>query len=98
MIYPDFPFDQIEGKLRFDEFDPRFFPGKPEHLIQFLPNKMQDFRNCVLHNCISNFDAEQVYLKLQVNNVKNKEVTSNPNPLTLEKNWSFKKPTLNIKP
>ena len=32
----------------------------------------------VLHNCIVNWDAEQVYLELQVSNVKNKEVTANP--------------------
>ena len=43
---------------------------------------MQDFRNFVLHNCI---DAEQVYLKLQVTNNKNKEDTANPKPQTLEK-------------
>ena len=53
-----------------------FFPGK--HLIQFLAYKMQDFRNFVLHNCILYFNTEQVYLKLQVTNVKNKEVTANP--------------------
>ena len=43
---------------------------------------MKDF---VLNNCILDFDAEQVYLKLQVINLKNKEVTVNPKPQTLEK-------------
>ena len=83
VIYPDFPLD-LTG----------FFPGK--HLINFLANKMQDFRNFVLHNCILDFDAEQVYLKLQVKNVKNKEVTANPKSQALGKNWSFE--TLNPKP
>ena len=46
---------------------------------------MKDFRNFVLDNCILDFDAEQVYLKLQVINLKNKEVTVNPKPQTLEK-------------
>ena len=55
-----------------------FFPGK--HLIQFLVLKMKDFRNFVLDNCILDFDAEQVYLKPQVINLKNKEVTVNPKP------------------
>ena len=62
-----------------------FFQGK--HLIQFLVLKMKHFRNFVLHNCILVFDAGQVYLKLQVINLKNKEVTINPKPQTLEKNW-----------
>ena len=44
---------------------------------------MQDFRNFLLHNCILNFDSGYVYLKLQVTNVKNKEVTANPKPQTL---------------
>ena len=48
VIYPEFPLD-LTG----------FFPGR--HLIQFLPDKMQDFRNFVLHTCILIFDAEQVY-------------------------------------
>ena len=60
-----------------------FFPGK--HLIHFLVLKMKDFRNFVLDNCILVFDAEQVYLKLQATNLKNKEVTVNPKPQTLEK-------------
>ena len=45
---------------------------------------MKDFWNFILHNCILLFHAEQVYLKLQVINLKNKEVT-------LE-NWVFKNP------
>ena len=53
---------------------------------------MKDFQNFVLHNCILVFDAEQVYLKLQVINLKNKEVTVNPKPQTLEKNWFFENP------
>ena len=87
MIYPDFPLD-LTG----------FFLEK--HLIQFLANKMQDFRNVVLHHCILNFDAEQVYWKLQVTNVKSKEITANPKittnpkPQTLEKTWSLENPEL----
>ena len=38
---------------------------------------MHDFWNFVLHNCILIFDALQVYLKLQVTKLKNKEVTAN---------------------
>ena len=53
---------------------------------------MQDCRNLVLHNSILNFDAEQVYLKVWVTNVKNKE-SLNPNP---RENWPFK--TQNPKP
>ena len=52
---------------------------------------MKDFRNFVLHNCILVFDAEQVYLKLQVTNLKNKD-TVNPKPHTLERNWFFENP------
>ena len=52
---------------------------------------MKDFRNFVLDNCILDFDAEQVYLKLQVTNLKNNEVTVNPKTQTLKK-------TLNPKP
>ena len=51
-----------------------FFPGK--HLIHFLVLKMKDFWNIYLDNCILVFDAEQVYLKLQATNLKNKEVTA----------------------
>ena len=50
---------------------------------------MKDFRNFVLCNW---FDAEQVYLKLQVTILKNKEVIMNPKPQTLQKK------TLNPKP
>ena len=54
--------------------------------------KMKDFWNFVLDNYILDFDAEQVYLKLQVTNLKNKEVTVNPKTQTLEKNLFFKNP------
>ena len=68
-----------------------FFLGK--HLIHFLVLKMKDFRNFVLHNhCILVFDAEQVYSKLQVINLKNKEATVNPKPQTLKNNWFFENP------
>ena len=79
MISPDFPLD-VTG----------FCPGK--HLIHFLLLKMKDFWNFVLYNCILVFDAEQVYLKLQVINLKNKDVTVIPKPQTLEKNWVFENP------
>ena len=65
VISPDFPLE-LTG----------FFPGK--HLIQFLVLKMKDFRNFVQDNCILDFDAEQVYSKLQVTNLKNSEVTVSP--------------------
>ena len=87
MIYSDFPLD-LTG----------FFLGK--NLIKFLANNMQDFWNFVQHNCILNIIAfsyaEQVYLNPQVTNVKNKEVTANPTPYTLEKIGLSK--TLNPKP
>ena len=83
MISPDFPLE-LTG----------FFPGK--RLIHFLVLKMKDFRNFVLHNCILVFDAEQVYFKRQVTNLKNKEVTVNSKPQTLGK-IGFSK-TLNPKP
>ena len=67
-----------------------FFQGK--HLIHFLVLKMKDFRNFVLDNCILDFDTEQVYLKPQVTNLKNKKVTANPKLQTLEKNWFFENP------
>ena len=54
----------------------RIFPG--EALNPFLVLKMKDFWNFVLDNCILDFDAEQVYLKPQVINLKKKEVTVNP--------------------
>ena len=41
---------------------------------------MLDFQNFVLHNCILIFDTEHVYLKLQVTNFNNEEVTANPKP------------------
>ena len=37
---------------------------------------MKDFQNFILDNCIFVFDTEQVYLKLQASNLKNKEVTA----------------------
>ena len=59
---------------------------------------MKDFLHFVPHDCILFFDTEQVYLKLQVTNLKNKdsENTENPKPQTLKKK-SFLK-TLNPKP
>ena len=53
---------------------------------------MKDFRNFVLHNCILVYDAEPVYLKLQVTNLGNKEVTVIPKPQTLGKKWFFENP------
>ena len=53
---------------------------------------MKDFWNFVLDNCILDFDAEQVYLKPQVINLKKKEVTVNPKLQTLEKIWFFENP------
>ena len=79
VISPDFPL-KLTG----------FFPAK--HLIHFLVLKMKDFRNFDLDSCSLDFDAEQVYLKPQVINLKNKEVTVNPKPQTLEKNWFFENP------
>ena len=67
-------------------FSPRFYRFfSRKHLIHVLANKMQDFRNFVLHRCIVNFDADQVYLKLRVTNVINKDSlglqqTLNPKP------------------
>ena len=52
VIYSDFPLD-LRG----------FFLGK--HFIHFLANRMQDFLNFVLCDCIVIFYAEKVYLKLQ---------------------------------
>ena len=46
-----------------------------EALIHFLVLKEKDFRNFVLHDCILVFYDEQVYLELQVINIKNKEIT-----------------------
>ena len=88
MISPDFSLESTG-----------FFSGK--YLIHFLVLKMKDFRNFVLDYCILDFDAEQVYLKLQVTNLKNNEVTVNPKPQTLRKIWFFENPiplTLNPNP
>ena len=52
---------------------------------------MKDFRN-FLDFDVLDFDAEQVYLKPQVANLKNKKVTANPKLQTLEKNWFFENP------
>ena len=49
-------------------------------------------KDLVLENCILDFDAEHVYLKLQVTNLKNKDVTVNPKPQTLEKKLFFENP------
>ena len=53
---------------------------------------MKDFWDFVLDNCILVFDAEQVCLKLQVTNLKNKEVSVNLKLQTLEKIWIFENP------
>ena len=53
---------------------------------------MKDFRNFVLNNCILVFDAEQVYVKLQDTNLKNKEVIVNPKHQTLKKIRYFENP------
>ena len=58
-----------------------FFPGK--HSIYILLLKMKDIRNFVLQNFLLVFDAEQVYLKLQVTNLNNEEVTVNHKPQTV---------------
>ena len=79
MIYTDFPLD-LTG----------FSPGK--HLIQYLVLKMHDVRNFVLHNWILSLDSETDYLKLQVAQVKNTDVTANPKPQTLEINRTFENP------
>ena len=46
---------------------------------------MRDIRDFVLHVSVVIFDAEQVYVELQITNFKNKEVTANLKPQTLEK-------------
>ena len=56
---------------------------------------MQDFWNFVLYNCVVIFDADQVYLKIQVTKFKNKEV-SNPQIPNHKKEWSFENPTRNL--
>ena len=45
----------------------------------------EGFRNFVLDNCILDFDAEQIYLKPQVTNLKNKNFLANLKIQTLEK-------------
>ena len=57
---------------------------------------MKDFQNFNQDNCVLDFDAEQVNLKLQGTNLKSKDVTVNPKPQTLGKK-SFSK-TLYPKP
>ena len=60
---------------------------------------MKDFRNFVLHTCIQVLVlAMKVYLKLQVTNLKNKEVMVNPKPQILEKIGFSKTLYLNPKP
>ena len=68
----------------------RIFPR--EALNPFFNAQDEGFSDFVLDNCILDFDAGQVYLKLQVTNLKNKKVTVNPKPQTLEKNWFFENP------
>ena len=55
----------------------RFLPGT--HLIQFWANKIHDFRNIFLNNCILIFDAEQFYLKVS-SRIRKLHQTLNPNP------------------
>ena len=62
-------------------------------LIHFLVLKIKNFRNSVLRNCVLVFDAKQVFLNLQVINLKNNEVPVNPKLQTLEKNWFIENPT-----
>ena len=47
---------------------------------------MKDFQKFILQNCILVCDAEQVLLKIEVINLRNKKVTANPKAQTLEKN------------
>ena len=76
---------QIFPSIRLD-----FFRGNGlKHWIQFLANKVQEFWNLELHCCILNVETWQVYIKLQVTNVKNKKVTVNQKPQDLEKKCSF---------
>ena len=63
---------------RFSPRIDRIFPG--EALNPFFGAQDKGFSDFVLDNCILDFDAEQVYVKLQVTNLKNKEVTVNPQP------------------
>ena len=48
---------------------------------------MHDFWISIYTAAFSIFDVEQVCFNVQVINVKNKEVTTNPKHQTLEKNW-----------
>ena len=66
-----------EGASDITRFFPRIDLIFPDEALVL---KKKDFRNFVLHNCTLVFDAEQVYLKLQVINLKNKEVTVNHKP------------------
>ena len=71
VIYLDFPLDFTE-----------FFQGKPgKHFIQFSTNKMQDFRNFVLHNWFF-FLRWTSLLKLQRTNHLKESYSKpeNPNP------------------
>ena len=74
----------LQGDIsRFSPRIDRIFPW--EALNPFFVLKMKDFWNFVPDNCILNFDTEQVYLMLQVTNLKNNKVTVNPKPQTLRK-------------
>ena len=73
-----------------DLFDWIFFR---EALDPFFSAQGVGFSEFILQNCNLILDAEQVYLKLQVTNLKNKEVTVvDPKPRTLKKNWVFENP------
>ena len=76
VIYPEF-------YLNLTQFYPR------KHWIQFLANRMQNFWNLVLHNCILIFDAKpQALLK-----------TLNPNPPIHPKCYTpIPNPTLKCQP
>ena len=62
-----------------------------EALNPILVNKMQDFRNLVLHNCILIFDAEHVYFKFKspMSRIRKLQQTRIPNP---RKKLIFRKP------
>ena len=66
--------------------------------MHFMVLKMEDFRNLFHMTAFSFFYAEQFYLRLHDNHVKNKEeeVTVNPKPQTLKKIGFLN--TLNPKP
>ena len=70
-----------EGGKDISRFFPRndrvFFGGT---LNPFFGAQDEGFSEFRLDNRILVFDAEQVYLMLQVINLKNKEVTLNPKP------------------